>query len=218
MKWLSFGQPPGSITSACWPIPPPSRTSFAEARPGHRRVLPHPVRRGRSARPRIALAASTTWASAAGRLAHPLRSGVPGRPHRGTRAAGGRLDLPGPTPLLGLEQVRGSPTVIVIEGVFDWLTLCCWGYPAVALLGTHTRPDTLEHLRAFQRVYLVLDQDDAGLEATLRLSDALGARAVPVELPEGVHDLGELAPRADGRAVFAGALLEAVGACTPENV
>ena len=51
--------------------------------------------------------------------------------------------------------------MIATEGVFDWLTLRSWGYPAVALVGTHARPDIVDSLRTFQRVYLVLDQDDA---------------------------------------------------------
>jgi DNA primase len=128
------------------------------------------------------------------------------------------LALPGSKPLLGLEQARASPTVIATEGVFDLLTLRRWGYPCVALVGTHTRPDIVDQLRAFERVYLVLDQDDAGIQATLRLADALGTAAVPVALPEGTKDIAELAPRADGHAVFAAALLEAVGASIPPSV
>jgi DNA primase len=108
---------------------------------------------------------------------------------------------------------RGSPSVIVVEGVFDLLTLRNWGYPAVALVGTHTRPDVIDQLRTFQRVFLVLDQDDGGLEATLKLVDALGPNAVPVALPPGIKDVAELAPRSDGQGQFAGALLEAVGVC-----
>jgi DNA primase len=127
------------------------------------------------------------------------------------------LALRGSKPLLGAELARGSATVIVVEGVFDLLTLRRWGYPAVALVGTHTRPDVIDQLRAFQRLYLVLDQDDAGLEATLRLVDALGPSAVPVALPDGVKDVAELAPRADGQPVFASALLEAVGTRGPER-
>ena len=122
------------------------------------------------------------------------------------------LALRGARPLLGAECVQGSAAVIVTEGVFDVLMLRRWGYPAVALVGTHTRPDIVEQLRGFQRLYLVLDQDDAGLEATLRLAHALGSAAIPVALPDGIKDVAELAPRADGRAVFARALLEAVGA------
>ena len=63
----------------------------------------------------------------------------------------------------------------------------------------------------FQRVYLVLDQDDAGVEATLRLSRELGPTAVPVTLPEGTKDVAELAIRSEGRALFATALLESAG-------
>jgi DNA primase len=124
------------------------------------------------------------------------------------------LALRGSRPLLGWEQARGSATVVLVEGVFDLLTLRRWGLPAVALVGTHTRPAAIEELRTFQRVYLVLDQDDAGREATLRLADTLGAIAVPVALPDGIKDVAELAPRPDGQALFAAALLEAVGVST----
>ena len=126
------------------------------------------------------------------------------------------LTLRGAKPLLGFGNVHGREAVIVVEGVFDVLTLLRWGYPAVALLGTHARPDIVEQLRAFHRVYLVLDQDDAGLEATLRLADTLGSAAIPVALPDGIKDVAELAPRADGLAVFSAALLEAVGALEPD--
>jgi DNA primase len=96
------------------------------------------------------------------------------------------LALRGSKPLLGIEQAHGSPTVIVVEGIFDLLTLQSWGYPAVALVGTYARPDVMDQLRTFRRAYLVLDQDDAGLEATLKLVEALGSQAVPVALPEGI--------------------------------
>ena len=125
------------------------------------------------------------------------------------------LGLPGRKPLLGWEQARAQPSVCLVGGVFDFLTLRMWGYPVVALLGTDPRQDLVADLRTFRRVYLVLDDDDAGLEATLRLQDALGPTAVPVGLPEGIKDVGELAPRPDGQALFAGALLEAVGATPP---
>jgi DNA primase len=126
------------------------------------------------------------------------------------------LGLPGSKPLLGLEQTGTSPSLIATEGVFDWLTLRRWGYPTVALVGTHARADIVEQLRGRQRVYLVLDQDDAGLEATIRLVDALGPTAIPVALPNGIKDVAELAPRDDGQALFARALLEAVGAAPPQ--
>jgi DNA primase len=122
------------------------------------------------------------------------------------------LGLPGPKPLLGYDQVRNLPSVCVVEGAFDALTLRQWGYPTLSLLGTCVRPDQLDLLRSFERLYLVLDADDAGVAATLQLADALGPSAVPVALPEGIADPAELATRPDGRALFAQTLLDAAGA------
>ena len=121
------------------------------------------------------------------------------------------LGLPGAKPLLGLDDARSSPTVIVVEGSFDQLTLSMWGYPVVATLGTHIRSDLVEVLRGFQRQYLVLDNDDAGLEATLTLLQELGSTAIPVALPDGIKDPSQLATLANGREQFAAALLQAVG-------
>ncbi len=89
------------------------------------------------------------------------------------------LGLPSPKPLFGLEAMRGSPSVVVCEGLFDFLVLRTWGYPAVALMGTHASAAVLEQLRAFQRVYVALDQDDAGIEATRRLEQAIGPGVRP---------------------------------------
>jgi len=127
------------------------------------------------------------------------------------------LGLPGKKPLLGWDQARGSASVCVVEGVFDVLAVRQWGYPVVGLLGTNVRPDQLDQLRAFSRAYLVLDTDDAGFEATRALYDAIGPTAVPVALPDDVKDPAELASRSDGQAVFAGALLKAVGKPAPDE-
>jgi DNA primase len=121
------------------------------------------------------------------------------------------LGLPGPKPLLGLDQARGSPTVVVVEGSFDHLTLRMWGYPAVATLGTHVRAALVDKLRAFKRQLLVLDNDNSGFEARLTLQQQLGATAIPVDLPDGIKDPAQLATLPDGRERFAAALLEAVG-------
>jgi DNA primase len=98
-----------------------------------------------------------------------------------------------------------------VEGSFDQLTLNMWGYPVVATLGTHLRSDLVEALRGFQRQYLVLDNDDAGLEATLTLLQELGPTAIPVALPDGIKDPSQLATLVNGRELFAAALLQAVG-------
>ncbi|MGH2355190.1 MAG: CHC2 zinc finger domain-containing protein, partial [Chloroflexota bacterium] len=121
------------------------------------------------------------------------------------------LGLPGRKPLLGWDAVRDEPVVCLSEGVFDWLTLSAWGVPALCLVGTHARPDTLAALSRFEQVYLVLDHDAAGAAATDALIRALGERARPVELPElpRVKDIADLAVRPDGRALFACAVQRA---------
>jgi len=121
------------------------------------------------------------------------------------RAVGGGgaryLNLRLPTPLLGLGFVRGDE-VVVTEGPFDWLTAVQWGLPAVALLGTHVSRPAERALARFRRVYLALDADEAGRRATEQLMSALGSRAIPVELPSGVHDLNDLGRSDDGAEAF----------------
>jgi DNA primase len=121
------------------------------------------------------------------------------------------LGLPGTKPVFGSHVVSESPAVVVTEGAFDYLTLRTWGYPALALMGTHCSEAMLQQLRSFARVYVVFDQDDAGFEATLRLIGAMGSSAIPVALPDGTKDVAELATIADGRILFAQALVEAAG-------
>jgi DNA primase len=121
------------------------------------------------------------------------------------------LGLPGTKPLFGLDRARGSSTAVIVEGSFDYLTLSMWGCPVVATLGTHLRSDLVEALRGFQRQYLVLDNDDAGLEATLTLLQELGPTAIPVALPDGIKDPSQLATLPNGRELFGAALLQAVG-------
>ena len=111
------------------------------------------------------------------------------------------LGLPGPRRLLGWDRACLEQTVCVVEGAFDWLTLQQWGVPSLALLGTHIRPATVEALRRFDRVYLTLDSDAAGREATDRIARALGPAALPVVLT-GVKDVAELATRPEGAAHF----------------
>jgi len=117
------------------------------------------------------------------------------------------LGLPGRKPLLGWEAAKDSREVFVVEGVFDWLALLKWGYPALALVGTHARPEVLKSLTAFDRVYLVLDNDEAGEAAAETLAWRLGSRAVIVRLP-GVKDVAEFAMQPHGHRSFAHALAQ----------
>lgn len=111
------------------------------------------------------------------------------------------LNLRLSSPLLGLEQVRGRE-VVLTEGPFDWLTLIQWGYPAAALVGTHASKDAIKALSRFERVYLALDNDDAGRRAAETLPHALGGRSVTVRLPDFVKDVNALVIHPEGEGVF----------------
>jgi DNA primase len=115
------------------------------------------------------------------------------------------LGLPGRKPLLGWDTAMNTREIFVVEGVFDWLTLLGWSYPALALVGTHIRVDALKALTRFERIYLVLDNDRAGQTAAVTLASTLGSRAVIVNLPR-VKDVAELATVPEGRDIFSRAI------------
>ncbi len=111
--------------------------------------------------------------------------------------------VPGPKPALGLAALGPSPPwVVVAEGVFDYLTLTAWGYPAVAALGTQRMDKVAAALNGCPRVFLAFDNDDAGNTAAESLRNLLGNRAALVNLPNGVADVGELATLPNGQPLF----------------
>ncbi len=140
----------------------------------------------------------------AGRVVVPeIRAGQPiwmvGRIVGSEENAPRYLGLPGRKPLLGWEEASRSREVWVVEGAFDWLTLRSCRVPALALVGTHVSADALRSLSRFDRLYLALDNDDAGRSATDQLLQLLGSRAVPARIPEA-KDVSALAARPEGRA------------------
>ena len=111
--------------------------------------------------------------------------------------------LPGPKPLLGLAALGPMPSSIVLtEGVFDYLTLAAWAYPACAALGTQGVDKVAAALWGSPRVFLAFDNDDSGYKAAQGLKDLLGRRAAVVNLPQGVADVGELAAHPHGQLLF----------------
>ena len=111
------------------------------------------------------------------------------------------LSLPGRKPLLGWEAARQEPWIVLTEGVFDFLVLRQWGYPAVALGGTAIGPKLLRAMRRFEAVYLALDNDVAGREAATKVEEFLGRQARRLPLC-GVNDVADLAVLQDGRQRF----------------
>jgi len=111
--------------------------------------------------------------------------------------------VPGPKPVLGLASLGPAPPwVIVAEGVFDYLSLADWGYPACAALGTQGMDKVAAALRGCPRVFLAFDNDDAGRDAAASLQAQLGRRAAVVNLLQGVADVGELATLPKGQTLF----------------
>ncbi len=118
--------------------------------------------------------------------------------------------LPGPKPVLGLGRLGPAPPwVVLTEGVFDYLTLAVWGYPACAALGTQGLDRVAESPRGCPRVFLAFDNDEAGSKAARILKDILDNRAAVVRLPDGVCDVAELATRPYGQRLFRGMLVQA---------
>jgi DNA primase catalytic core len=140
-----------------------------------------------------------------GRVLDPIAPG-----HSG--AAPKYLGLPGPKPLLGWDDaVRDPRAVSVVEGPLDLLALRMWGVPGIALAGSAASREQLSLLTHFDRVYLALDRDQTGMQATERLASALGVRAVRIELPADAKDVADLVPKPDGRQRFIDACLQASG-------
>lgn len=113
------------------------------------------------------------------------------------------------------KSIRERKRAIVVEGLFDVLTLAQMGWTeTVAVLGSALSPEQarlLERAEA-ERLYLAFDADEAGRRATLAGLDVGVARrflTFAVLLPEG-RDPGDLLTDPEGKAAFARALDDAL--------
>lgn len=113
-----------------------------------------------------------------------------------------------PKPIHGFFEVRHSPILFVVEGQFDWLTLRQWGYPAVAISGTHsTRAN--DQLIANKKLVIVPDYDESniGMQAAQKMQSKFGENAVILnysELRKGKEklDVSTLAESPGGELLF----------------
>ena len=127
------------------------------------------------------------------RIVFPLDTNLYGRsigkacPHRFLTGGKGGL--------YGWEKVRNCRQIVLVEGVFDWVTLWQAGFRNVTCsLGTGLNATQLHQLcdGASRAVYLAFDSDHngSGQRASRQLAQRLGAyhiEAFPVDLPDG-HD------------------------------
>ena len=124
------------------------------------------------------------------------------------------LGLPGvPKPLYGLEGVYKRKEVFIAEGAFDMLTLLQWGYPAVALLGSHLKKEWADDLAFAKRIYVVTDSDAPGRASAQVLSRMFCQRAVILGPLSNAKDVNELAGEPNGERLF-GDLVEEAKAMT----
>lgn len=114
------------------------------------------------------------------------------------------LGLPGaPKPLYGAELIRGATDVFLVEGAIDWLTLVEWGYPTVALLGSHFKHEHVSEIADAEHIFIATDSDEPGRKSAQQLAELLGKRAQIVPPLPNAKDVNELAMKQNGRAVFA---------------
>lgn len=97
--------------------------------------------------------------------------------------------------LYGTDSLRGADEAIIVEGEFDALVLrqalalapdARWRRIAVVALpgaGSWDKSWT-DYFRDCKRVFVALDPDEAGQKGAIKVKDALGARAVMVDLPD----------------------------------
>jgi len=111
------------------------------------------------------------------------------------------LALGGERSILGFERIAFQRDVLLVEGVFDYLTAVGWDFPVCSPCGTSMPPERLGFLAQAEAVYGVLDADAAGKAATEAFGVQLGNRWRPIRLPEGL-DLSDLAQVPGGKEKF----------------
>lgn len=90
-----------------------------------------------------------------------------------------------PKPLHGFYEIRHSPIIFVVEGHFDYLTLRQWGYPAIAMGGTHGTKSN-DYLLADKKLVILPDYDESGigLKTAEAMQRKFGQNAVILDYSE----------------------------------
>lgn len=89
--------------------------------------------------------------------------------------------------LFNLHRVKeaNAETVIVVEGVFDALSVHQIGYPnVVATLGCEVTENQRALLSRFRRLFILFDHDEAGDRAASKLAEEFGKAATRLQLPK----------------------------------
>jgi hypothetical protein len=96
----------------------------------------------------------------------------------------------GPVRLFNVDAAWSAETLIITEGEFDAMILDQLGFSAVGVPGaTGWKASFLGYIKTAKRIWVMYDPDPDGQKNAVKVADALGARAMNVELPvpEGVE-------------------------------
>lgn len=98
-----------------------------------------------------------------------------------------------PKPIYGLDYIVDSDEIYVTESIINALTLCSYGLPAVALLGTGSKYQ-IEQLNRVQarKIIICLDGDEAGVNGRKRLIKGLTNKIVTYITVPSDKDINDL--------------------------
>ena len=106
--------------------------------------------------------------------------------HADTRENPKYRHIPGNMEIWGLDSAKNKDEVVIVEGIFDALSLHLWDIPAVALVGVHLKDEDVSKFERFKRVYVCLDGDETGRSKAIEVARRIGVKAKVVDLPDGV--------------------------------
>lgn len=101
--------------------------------------------------------------------------------------------LPKAKTLFNIHRIKTSNTVYVVESSFDAIRLDQCGLPAVATLGSNVSNIQTDLLKKyFNNIYVIADNDEAGLNMLNRIRDKAGPRVIAVQLNKEYKDIGDM--------------------------
>lgn len=97
-----------------------------------------------------------------------------------------------PTILYNSDSIIGEDTVYICEGEMDTLTLQQMGFNTIGVPGVHNWKDEwTEEIDEAKRVYIVFDQDKAGISGAEKTASKLGSKSRIVKLPAKGIDVND---------------------------
>lgn len=88
------------------------------------------------------------------------------------------------TILYNADSILGEDTIYICEGEFDTLTMQQMGFNTIGVPGVHTWKDEwTEQISDAKRVYIIFDQDKAGISGAEKTASKIGSKSRIVQLP-----------------------------------